>query len=80
MMTHDAHKAMETKFFAHEGLVKDERDVINWTARLKAAEIAMNIWRTLMQYKHGMPTQPLSGEDGKPIAVEIITNLQMPPQ
>lgn len=59
LLTHPAHEANETKFFAHEGHVKDEREVINWSARLKASEIAANIWRTLMNYKHGMPTQPI---------------------
>lgn len=59
LLTHPAHEAMETKFFAHEGHVTDERDVENWAARLKAAEIAANIWRVLMQYKHGMPTQTI---------------------
>src|SRR6267154_1847039 len=61
LMTHPAKEALETKFFAHEGQVTDQRDVINWQARLKAAEIAANIWRTLMQYKHGMPSQPIEG-------------------
>lgn len=28
--------AMETKFFAHEGVVKDERDVVAWGVRQKA--------------------------------------------
>ncbi len=59
LLTHPAHEANETKFFAHEGQVTDEREVINWAARLKASEIAANIWRVLMQYKHGMPTQPI---------------------
>ena len=31
-------EATETKFFAHEGEVKDARDVINWTARADALE------------------------------------------
>lgn len=61
LMNHPAHEALETKFFAHEGQVRDQRDVVNWSARLKAAEIAANIWRVLMQYKHGMPTQPIEG-------------------
>jgi len=59
MLKHPAHEANETKFFAHEGQVTDEREVINWSARLKATEIAANIWRVLMQYKHGMPTQQI---------------------
>jgi hypothetical protein len=59
LMTHPANDALETKFFAHEGQVTDQRDVVNWAARLKAAEIAANIWRVLMNYKHGMPTQTL---------------------
>jgi len=61
LMNHPAHEALETKFFADKGIVTDERQVINWAARLKAAEIAANIWRVLMQYKHGMPTQPIEG-------------------
>lgn len=72
LLTHPAHKALETKFFAHEGQVTDEREVINWAARLKAAEIAANIWRTLMQYKYGMPSQPITGEDGGPVVVRSI--------
>lgn len=73
LLTHPAKEALETKFFAHEGTVTDEREVINWSARLKAAEIAANIWRTLMQYKHGMPTQPVehTGADGGAIAHTI---------
>lgn len=59
LLTHAAKEAEETKFFAHEGIVKDTRSVINWAARLKAAEISMQIWRVLMNYKHGMPTQPI---------------------
>jgi hypothetical protein len=59
LMTHPAHKAMETKFFADKGIVTDERELINWQARLKATEIAANVWRVLMAYKHGMPTQPI---------------------
>jgi hypothetical protein len=59
MLKHPAHEALETKFFAHEGQVTDEREVINWSARLKATEIAANIWRVLMNYKHGMPTQAI---------------------
>jgi len=61
LMTHPAHQANETKFFADKGIVTDEREVTNWAARLKAAEIAANIWRVLMNYKHGMPTQPIEG-------------------
>lgn len=37
-------------------------------------------WRTLMEYGYGKPVQPLSGADGGPVAVEIVTNLQMPPK
>ncbi len=59
LMTHPAREAMETQFFANKGVVTDERDVINWSARLKATEIAANIWRVLMGYKHGLPTQPI---------------------
>jgi hypothetical protein len=59
LLTHPAREALETKFFADKGIVTDHRDVINWQARLKAAEISANIWRVLMQYKHGMPTQPI---------------------
>jgi hypothetical protein len=61
LMTHPAREANETKFFAHEGQVTDEREIVNWAARLKAAEIAANIWRVLMNYKHGMPTQAIEG-------------------
>lgn len=57
LMTHPANEAEETKFFAHEGIVTDQREVTNWAARLKAAEIAANVWRILMNYKHGMPHQ-----------------------
>lgn len=78
LLTHPAHEAMETKFFADKGYVKDTRDVINWSARLKATEIAAQVWRTLMQYKHGMPTQTLSGKDGEPIQIQLITNAEFP--
>jgi hypothetical protein len=71
LMTHPAHLAMETKFFAHEGQVTDQREVINWAARLKAAEIAANVWRTLMQYKHGMPTQAVEHTGTVDLAVTI---------
>src|SRR5271155_3072201 len=59
LLTHPAHEANETKFFAHEGQVTDSRDVINWGARLKATEIATNIMRVLLNYKYGMPTQAI---------------------
>jgi hypothetical protein len=59
LMTHPAREAMETKFFAHEGVVTDSRETINWAARLKSAEIAAGIWRTLLQYKLGMPAQEI---------------------
>lgn len=59
LLTHPAKEALETKYFAYEGKVEDEREVINWQARLKAAEIAKDVWRTLMAYKHGQPTQPV---------------------
>ena len=80
LLTHPAKDAMETKFFAHEGQVTDKRELINWTARLKAAEIASNIWRVLMNYKHGMPKQSNehTGKDGGPIAVQVITNASFP--
>jgi hypothetical protein len=61
LMTHAGNDATETKFFAHEGHVKDEREVINWAARLKAAELSANIWRVMMGYKHGLPTQQIEG-------------------
>ena len=69
LMTHAANEAMETKFFAHEGIVKEERELINWTARLKAAEIAKDVWRTLMAYKHGQPKE--SQETKHTIQVEL---------
>jgi len=59
LMTHPGNQANETKFFAHEGMVTDEREVVNWAARLKASEIAFQVWRVMMGYKHGMPTQPI---------------------
>jgi hypothetical protein len=54
-------KAMETKFFAFEGKVKDKRDVVNWQARLKAAEMAIA--------GHG-------GMDQKPAAASVLGYLE----
>lgn len=75
LMTHPARDAMETKFFADKGIVKDEREVINWAARLKAMEIAAGVWRVLMNYKHGMPAQPIVGDKENPIAFEMRVKL-----
>jgi hypothetical protein len=36
----DGLDAMETKFFAEKGVVKDQRDVISWTERRQYAELA----------------------------------------
>lgn len=36
-------EAKETKFFAHEGIVKDERELIAWSPRLTALDMAFNL-------------------------------------
>ncbi len=39
----EAHDAIEMKFFAFEGEVTDEREVIDWQTRLKASEMNLKI-------------------------------------
>lgn len=36
-------EAKETKFFQHEGIVTDERDVVSWSERRAYAELAANL-------------------------------------
>lgn len=43
-------------------------------------KVAFGVWSKLVEYKFGKPVQPNehSGKDGEPIAVQIITNVQIP--
>lgn len=59
LLNHPGLQANETKFFAHKGEVQEERTVINWAARLQAAQTASQVWRFLMAHKHGMPKESI---------------------
>lgn len=48
----DELEAMETKYFQHEGIVGDSRDVIAHTPRLKAVELLTQIYGLKAPEKH----------------------------
>ena len=59
--------AEETKFFQHEGVVTDERNVINYTARQKALE---NLGKIVGVY--APEKRELTGKDGEPLGVIVL--------
>jgi len=44
--------AKETKFFAHQGKVEDERDVISHNIRLAATKLALELYDAMPSQKH----------------------------
>ena len=59
-------EAMETKFFAHEGVVVDQKEVVNWSARADALEKLLKLQGrfkvegsvTLIQITYGHRSAP----------------------
>jgi hypothetical protein len=41
--------------------------------------VAFGVLKMLLNYKYGMPKQTVAGDKDNPIAVQIITNLDLPP-
>ncbi len=59
-------KAKETKFFAKDGIVTDEREVIAWGARHAFMELAQKV------HGHLPERMELTGEDGGELVIKII--------
>ena len=35
------------------------------------------VWRTLLNYKYGMPAQTIAGDKDNPLQIQILTNLDL---
>ena len=58
--------AKETKFFQFQGMVTDQRDVIDHKTRLTAAKLSLNLWDAMPSQKHEH-----TGRDGEPIEIIV---------
>jgi hypothetical protein len=63
-------RAKETKFFQHEGMVTDKRDVKAWGPRLTALDMAFNL--------AGSYATTGKNGNGAVVPIQIITNINMP--
>lgn len=62
--------AEETKFFQHEGVVTEQRNVVAWSERRQYAELAAEFGGYFL---------PVKAENFAPvIPVQVITNIQLP--
>lgn len=62
-------QALETKFFAHQGTVVTEKEVIPWEIRRKYLEMALKVKGLFAPEKH-----QITGDDGGPIDLTVIVN------
>jgi hypothetical protein len=41
-------------------------------------KVAFGVWSKLVEYKFGKPIQPVTGKDGEPIQLQVVTNATFP--
>ena len=68
-------QAEETKFFAHEGEVRESRNVINWKARLEAIEKWLKVFKLIGGADRKLP----SGQDVLRVEVDLAPDLKRRP-
>lgn len=59
-------------------ILPDAFEKILWRKFLKDKKNGFAAFQLALAYKHGKPVQPISGKDGGPIPVQLVTNAQLP--
>lgn len=59
-------------------VLPDKLEAEMWEKHLRDPKNGFEAFKLALAYKHGKPVQPISGKDGAPIPVQIVTNATLP--
>jgi phage terminase small subunit len=63
--------AEETEFAKFEGKITDQQNVVAWGPRLTALDMAFNL-------RGDYAAKEITGKGGAPVAIQVVTNVQLP--